>query len=92
VQRHIPSIVSEDDNMMLTTVPSPDINKLAVFEINGDGVSGPDGFSGHFFQFFWDVVSTDVVNSVQHFFLTGSLHNNINSKWFLFPNLQVQIE
>jgi hypothetical protein len=79
VQRHIPSIVSEDDNMMLTTVPSPDNIKLAVFEINGDGVSGPDGFSGHFFQFFWDVVSTDVVNSVQHFFLTGSLHNNIKS-------------
>jgi hypothetical protein len=47
--------------------------------MNGDGASGPDGFSGHFFQLFWDVVSTDVVNSVHHFFLTGSLHNNINS-------------
>jgi hypothetical protein len=61
--------------MMLTTVPSPDDIKLAEFEMNGDGSSGPDGFSGHFFQFFWDVVSTDVVNSVQHLFLTGSLNN-----------------
>jgi hypothetical protein len=52
--------------------------KLALFEMNGDGVSGLDGFSGHFFQFFWDVVSTDVVNSEHHFFLTDSLYNNIN--------------
>ncbi|GAU28861.1 hypothetical protein TSUD_21990 [Trifolium subterraneum] len=41
--------------------------------MNGDGAPGPDGFSGHFFQQYWDIVASDVVYSVQSFFLTGKL-------------------
>jgi len=50
-----------------------------VFSLNGDGAPGPDGFGGHFYQTFWDIVGDDVVNSVQEFFLNGMLPSNINS-------------
>jgi hypothetical protein len=53
--------------------------KAAVFEMNGDGAPGPDGFGGHFYQTFWDIIENDVVASVQSFFLTGKLSPNLNS-------------
>lgn len=53
--------------------------RAAVFGLNADGAPGPDGFGGHFYQTFWDIIAVDVVQSVQEFFLNGSLPPNINS-------------
>lgn len=50
-----------------------------MFSLNGDGAPGPDGFGGHFYQTYWDVVGTDVIHSVQDFFISGQLAPNINS-------------
>jgi hypothetical protein len=47
--------------------------------MNVDGAPGPDGFGGHFFQHFWDIVAADVVSSVQEFFCTGVIIQNLNS-------------
>jgi len=64
VSTMIPHLVTEVDNLMLTAAPGVDEIKQAVFYLNGEGVPGPDGFGGHFFQFFWDIVASDVVSSV----------------------------
>jgi hypothetical protein len=58
----IPSLVADVENDMLLRIPMYD---EAVFSLNGDGAPGPDGFGGHFFQTFWDIVGTDVVQSIQ---------------------------
>jgi hypothetical protein len=68
VDETIPPLVTEDDNHMLLRLPLYDEIKGAVFDLNGDGAPGPDGFGGHFYQTFWDIVSNDVVKSVQDFF------------------------
>ncbi|CAJ2653182.1 unnamed protein product [Trifolium pratense] len=47
--------------------------------MNCDGTPGPDGFSGHLFQFFWETIAADVVKSIHHFFLNDMLQNNVNS-------------
>jgi hypothetical protein len=56
---------------MLAATPLFEEIKDAVSDMNLDGASGPDGFGGFFYQHFWDIVSADVVSSVQEFFLHG---------------------
>lgn len=79
VANTIPSMVSEEDNNSLLCLPLREEIKAAVFELNGDGAPGLDGFGGHFFQTFWDIVAFDVIQSVQDFFITGVLAPNLNS-------------
>lgn len=69
VSKVIPSLVTDHENLMLTAAPDIDEIKKAVFDLNGDDVRGPDDFGGHFFQDFWNIVASDVVSSVQDFFL-----------------------
>jgi len=71
VDETIPSLVSEAENHMLMRFPLHEEFKAAVFDLNADGAPGPDGFGGHFYQTFWDVVGNDVVQSVQDFFSSG---------------------
>jgi len=79
VDETIPSLVSDTENQLLMRFPLHDEIKAAVFDLNADGAPGPDGFGGHFYQTFWDVVGMDVVTSVQDFFLHGEVLPNINS-------------
>ena len=72
-------MVTTEENIVLTAMPSFDEIKKAVFDMNKDGAPGPDGFGVHFFQHFWDIVAADVVSSVQEFFCTGVIIPNLNS-------------
>lgn len=56
VERVIPALVTEEENIMLTTPPSDEEVASTVKSIDGFSASGPDGFGGCFFQFCWDVV------------------------------------
>ena len=58
VAHTIPSVVTEEENQMLLRLPMCDEIKTVVFDLNGDGAPGPDGFRGHFYQTFWDIVGT----------------------------------
>ena len=87
--RLIPSLVTLEDNTMLTTVPSSDEVKRAVFDLNGDSAPGPDGFSGHFYHHFWHIIGADVVKSTQHFFVHNYIMPNMNSNLLiLIPKVQ----
>ncbi|XP_039686942.1 uncharacterized protein [Medicago truncatula] len=89
VDETIPALVTEEDNQMLMRFPLSSEIKAAVFALNADGAPGPDGFGGHFYQTFWDVVGSDVVQSVQAFFLHGLVPPNINSSMLvLIPKIQ----
>jgi hypothetical protein len=89
VDETIPLLVSEMENQRLLRLPLMDEIKEAVFSLNGDGAPGPDGFGGHFYQTFWDIIGGDVVHSVQEFFLGGTLPPNFNSNLIvLIPKTQ----
>ncbi|XP_039682998.1 uncharacterized protein [Medicago truncatula] len=89
VDEIIPALVTKEDNQMLMHFPLSYEIKAAVFALNADGAPGPDGFGGHFYQTFWDVVGSDVVQSVQAFFLHGLVPPNINSSMIvLIPKIQ----
>jgi hypothetical protein len=43
--------------------------KLAVFDMKHNKALGPDGFLARFYQFFWEVVKSDLMN----FFFMNSM-------------------
>ncbi|XP_060202505.1 uncharacterized protein LOC132630945 [Lycium barbarum] len=42
-------------------LPSESEVKEAIFSLNGDSASGPDGFTGQFYQKCWEVIKLDVI-------------------------------
>lgn len=71
--------VTESDNTMLTSLPTLDEVKKAVFGMKANGSPGPDGFGGSFYQTYCDLVGHDVFNSVSQFFKKGWMLPNLNS-------------
>lgn len=45
IQDNIPFLVSQQDNDLLTAMPSAEHIKEAVFDMNGEASPGPDAFS-----------------------------------------------
>lgn len=79
IEEEISPMVSEVDNIMLTSKPTWDEVRNAVFGMKASGAPGPDGFNGYFFQEYWDVVGKDVFNTVKQFFSQSWLPPNMNS-------------
>ncbi|KAF1883223.1 hypothetical protein Lal_00030326 [Lupinus albus] len=79
IQSVIPTLVSAEDNIMLSKHPSMEEIRGTVFGLNGEGAPGPDGFGGCFYQQFWDIVGEDVCKSVDQFFRESWLLPNLNS-------------
>ncbi|WMV40714.1 hypothetical protein MTR67_034099 [Solanum verrucosum] len=48
--------------------PEEEDVKEAVFSLNSESASGPDGFSGKFFQACWEIIKEDIVKLVIAFF------------------------
>ena len=71
-------IVSNEENDVLTAVPSEWEIREAAFSINAEKAPGPDGFSAGFFHTHWDDVGPDIVTEVQGFFRGEPLPENIN--------------
>ena len=49
----------------------------AVFPMDGESEAGPDGFTGRFFTFAWDVVGQDVLEDVVIFFCGHELPRSL---------------
>ncbi|GKD96348.1 putative RNA-directed DNA polymerase, partial [Tanacetum coccineum] len=52
--------------------------RMAMFFIWNDKAPGPDGYTTVFFKKAWDVVGSDVCNSVRYFFTNGKLLREVN--------------
>ncbi|XP_060177818.1 uncharacterized protein LOC132607752 [Lycium barbarum] len=68
ILNHVPEMIKEEDNVLLTDQPTMEEVKKAVFELSGDSACGLDGFSGIFYQKCWEVIKIDVGNVVKAFF------------------------
>ncbi|XP_060211890.1 uncharacterized protein LOC132639465 [Lycium barbarum] len=76
------SMVDQDTNNQLVSMPTLAEVKKVVFELSADSAGGPDGMIGIFYQVCWDIVGADVYNLVKAFFdgqtLTKSVtHTNL---------------
>ncbi|XP_026417176.1 uncharacterized protein LOC113312657 [Papaver somniferum] len=60
-----PKVINDEDNSFLENLPTEDDIKNATFDLNPDGVSGPDGFTGSFYRFAWKVLlASELVNEL----------------------------
>ena len=53
--------------------------KEIIFAMDGESAAGPDGFTGRFFTFAWDVVGQDVLEAVVSFFCGHELPRSVSS-------------
>lgn len=83
VEDIVPTLVSIEENTMLTAIPNPYKIKLVVFSLDPSSSLGLDGFSGFFFQTCWDIVHVKVTAAVQHFFCTGHITPGLNSNFMV---------
>ena len=61
--------VSDEENVLLTKLYSEEEVKRAVFQMKHNSAPGPDGFPAEFYQNFWDVIKSDLLQ------LFACLHN-----------------
>ncbi|KAM3373626.1 hypothetical protein P3S68_012340 [Capsicum galapagoense] len=50
ILKHVPSMITMEQNEDLVAWPTKEEVKNAVFGVNGDSAGGPDGYTGKFFQ------------------------------------------
>ncbi|XP_027166413.1 uncharacterized protein LOC113766418 [Coffea eugenioides] len=75
----IPNVVTQADRMALEACPTIEEVKRVVFEMDGDSAAGPDGFTGQFFTFAWDIIAQDVYTAVLSFFCGAELPRFVTS-------------
>ncbi|KAL6190620.1 hypothetical protein ACLB2K_037014 [Fragaria x ananassa] len=68
VERVIPSLVTDDENSLLTSMPSRREIWETIRAMDDYSSPGPDGFGGSFYVHCWSIISDDVVSAIQSFF------------------------
>ncbi|KAK9906168.1 hypothetical protein M0R45_002827 [Rubus argutus] len=93
VEEVIPHLVTQDENLMLSALPSLDEITATVKAMDGFSAPGLDGFSGSFYHYCWDVISNDVVSAVQSFFQSGFVMPHFNSNLLtIIPKKEVIVD
>ncbi|XP_043699939.1 uncharacterized protein LOC122650603 [Telopea speciosissima] len=85
----IPSIISANDNIFLTAVPSREEIKATTFDLDPDSAPGLDGFPGAFYRSCWEIIESDVCRAVSRFFVDGIITKGINNNFImLIPKVE----
>ncbi|XP_060202843.1 uncharacterized protein LOC132631262 [Lycium barbarum] len=89
ILQHVPAMVSHEQNVALCSYLTKKVVKGEVFASMGDSASGPDGFTGLFYQQCWDIVGNDVHAVVLAFFDGKELPKSItHTNLVLIPKKQ----
>lgn len=72
-------LATEDDNAMLSSVPSWLEIRQAVFGLDAPSAAGPDGFSWAFYHCCWLIIELDVCLAIQEFVRLGAVHKYLNA-------------
>ncbi|XP_019260712.1 PREDICTED: uncharacterized protein LOC109238686 [Nicotiana attenuata] len=71
----IPSMITPEDNVILSADPTLQELKEVVFSMNPTSVARPDDFNGKFYQSCWDIIKDDLLNVVLAFFAATICQN-----------------
>lgn len=74
---NVPTKVSAERNLELCRTPTKEKVKKAVFALSAESSSGPDRFTGMFFQVSWDIIGDDLHSMLKYFYGGSSLHKSI---------------
>ncbi|XP_060210660.1 uncharacterized protein LOC132637615 [Lycium barbarum] len=70
-------MVTQEKNQILTSMPTLEVVKNAVFDLSRDSSGGPDGMVGAFYPVCWEIVGANVYNVVKVFFEGQTLPKSI---------------
>lgn len=88
----IPQMISDEQNLVLCSVPSLAEIKEAVWALKGSSAPGPDGFSGVFYTTVWEIIKEDFCSAVQAFFQGFPLPRGMSSSLItLIPKVQTPV-
>nr|POF24198.1 hypothetical protein CFP56_06276 [Quercus suber] len=76
----MPPCVSEEENMDLSRIPSPEEIKATMFQMQDLKAPGLDGFPALFYKEFWSMVGKTIVQVVTSFFIDASMPSEIAIK------------
>lgn len=77
-------MVLQEENDILTQMPTLEEIKVSIFALNPNSASDPSDFTDMFFLTCWDLIANDLVEAVCYIFCTGHMHFGFNSN-FLIP-------
>ena len=83
IREVIPNMVSVHDNQRLTSIPTEEEIRSAVFAMDSNSAPGPDGFNGAFFQCCWNIIKKEVALAVKEFFVLRHVKRNLNSNFLV---------
>lgn len=66
-------VLTHQQGLMLDLSFTPEEIKAALWSIPDEKAPGLDGFNSHFYKAAWDIVGSDVVQAITHFFQSGKL-------------------
>ncbi|CAN1163478.1 LINE-1 reverse transcriptase homolog, partial [Linum perenne] len=75
-----PSISTVMNSILLKDVSDSEISST-VFAISPTKAPGPDGFTGLFFQKYWDIIQSDVSRAIKDFFRSNRMLPALNHTW-----------
>lgn len=70
---HIPHLITENDNILLSAPPSIDEIKLAIDSMDSSSTTCPDGFNSLFYKQCWDTIKADLFKAISSFFMGNPL-------------------
>lgn len=71
----IHSVITQEENDMLTSMPDDEDIKDIIFNMRAHSSAGSDGYNGVFYHTCWHIIKEDIVAFVQYFFKGKSLTN-----------------
>lgn len=88
VQDVIHPFVSSEMNTKLILIPTDDEIRAATLSIHADKAPGPDGFTGGFFHYAWNIIGPDVIREIRDLFSSGSFPGRMNETYIrLIPKI-----
>ncbi|GKC01404.1 RNA-directed DNA polymerase, eukaryota, reverse transcriptase zinc-binding domain protein [Tanacetum coccineum] len=71
--------LSKEEAIGMIQQVTDDEIKHAMFDIDNDKATGPDGYTACFFKKSWSIVGKDIIEAIKEFFLTGKLLKEVNA-------------
>ncbi|XP_026447948.1 uncharacterized protein LOC113348402 [Papaver somniferum] len=77
----IPSVITDEYQEMLDSIPTTEETKKVVFEMDSDSAPGPDGFPGSFYKSCWDIIQLNLKDAIQFCWRRRFIPKGLNSNF-----------
>ncbi|XP_026396607.1 uncharacterized protein LOC113291271 [Papaver somniferum] len=86
---HIPSIISDEDNSLLVTIPNDEEIFRTLKSMKNWSAPGPEGFQAGFYKSQWNIIGEDVCNMVKDFFSSKNMSRSLKKTYIsLIPKIK----